>query len=101
MTKRYSVVISVILIVCFPLSSIYSQEIAFTTQGHLNVLVLEGTAYERGLQHGTALKKEIHDLVSLWKKDIQRTYDTDPDVFIKKFLSATNFNRLSKNSASD
>ena len=33
----------------------------------LRVLVLEGTPYDRGLQHGKALKKDIHALVDLWK----------------------------------
>jgi predicted choloylglycine hydrolase len=67
-----------------------------TTKGNLKVLVLEGTPYERGLQHGKALKKEIHELVKLWKADIQNTYKTEADIFIKKFLAATDFDKAIK-----
>lgn len=58
---------------------------------NLRVLVLEGTPYDRGLQHGKALKEDIHALVDLWKADIERKYKTEADVFIKKFLENSDF----------
>ncbi len=57
----------------------------------LRVLVLEGTPYERGFQHGKTLKEDIHALVDLWKADIERKYKTEADVFIKKFLKNSDF----------
>lgn len=57
----------------------------------LRVLVLEGTPYERGFQHGKALEEDIHALVGLWKADIERKYKTKADVFIKKFLENSDF----------
>ncbi len=65
-------------------------------QGNLTVLGLEGGAYERGLQHGKALKKEILELVGRWKSDIRESYRTDPDVFIRDFLAATSFQTAAK-----
>ncbi|MCP5104058.1 MAG: hypothetical protein GY950_11800, partial [bacterium] len=47
--------------------------------------------YERGLQHGTMLKKEIGELVAKWKKDLKHQYKVNADEYIKKFLKNTNF----------
>jgi isopenicillin-N N-acyltransferase-like protein len=93
MKKCSTILISVVLILSFPQGPIFGQQSPLTTKGNLKVLVLEGAPYERGLQHGSALKKEIHDLVKLWKEDIRKTYKTEPDVFIKIFLAATNFEK--------
>jgi predicted choloylglycine hydrolase len=59
--------------------------------GKLTVLVLEGTARERGLTHGKALKKQIHELVKLWKEDLAERYRTDADAFIKRFVKQTDY----------
>lgn len=95
--RRYFVVsavlISVILCLSFSYGPVFGQRIPLTTKGNLKVLTLEGTPYERGQQHGLALKQEIHDLVRLWKEDIQMTYKTEADVFIEKFLAATHFEK--------
>jgi len=34
-------------------------------KGNLRVLSLEGTPYDRGIEHGKTLKKDIHELVRL------------------------------------
>jgi hypothetical protein len=69
-----------------------------TCQGHdvivkdgLRYLVIEGSPYERGVQHGEKLKKEIHEVVALWKADIKKTYQMEPDTFIAEFLKKTDF----------
>jgi hypothetical protein len=62
----------------------------------MRVLVLEGAPYERGFEHGQALKKEIHELVKLWKADIVRSYKMDANTFITKFLKRTNFQKAIK-----
>ncbi len=96
MKKCSFILFLIILILSFPASLICGQQTPLTTKGNLKVLVLEGTPYERGRQHGTALKKEFHELVKLWKEDIQKTYKTEADVFLKKFLAATNFQKAIK-----
>ena len=63
---------------------------------NLRVLSLQGTPYERGVEHGKALKSDIHELVKLWKTDIERTYKTDAVEFIKRFLSETNYEKAIK-----
>ena len=57
----------------------------------IRVLVLEGTPYQRGLTHGMTLKKEIHEVVALWKADLAKQAGTDADAFIEKFLKETDF----------
>ncbi|MFT6333823.1 MAG: hypothetical protein ACJATI_000554 [Halioglobus sp.] len=49
----------------------------------LRYLELDGTPYERGITHGKVLKKEIHEVIALFKED--------PDAFISKFLEQTDY----------
>ena len=58
---------------------------------NLRVLVLDGKPFDRGIHYGRALKDDIHKLVNLWKQDLEKTYNTDADVFIKNFLGKTNY----------
>jgi isopenicillin-N N-acyltransferase-like protein len=96
MKKCFFVLLVIIQILAFPASQVFGQNTPLTAKGNLKVLVLEGTPYERGRQHGSALKMEIHELVKLWKEDIQKTYKIEADVFLKKFLAATNFQKAIK-----
>ncbi len=96
MKKSTILLILVILIFMSSQVQTFGYQTPLNTKGNLKVLVLEGTPYERGLQHGAALKKEIHELVKIWKEDIQKTYKTDADVFIKKFLASTDFDKAIK-----
>jgi hypothetical protein len=43
------------------------------------------------LQHGKLLRASIRKAVDTWKEDLRGAYHTDPDVFIKKFLVATDY----------
>ncbi len=85
-----------VLTVLFSTMPGFCQNINSTSKNKLLVLVLEGKAYERGYQHGKTLKKEILTLVNLWKADIERTYRTDAEKFIKKFLQKTNYQKAIK-----
>jgi isopenicillin-N N-acyltransferase-like protein len=96
MKKRAAILILCVLILFFPSILTFGGQTHPITKGNLKILVLEGTPYERGLQHGKALNKEIHELVKLWKEDIEKTYKTKADVFIKKFLAATHFEKAIK-----
>ena len=55
------------------------------------VIHLAGSAYQRGLQHGTELRSEIATIVTLWKADIAKTTRADPDVILDAFLAKTRF----------
>lgn len=91
MKKTICVFISVLLtFALFPNQTI-GQGQPSPIEKNLRVVELEGTPYERGLQHGKSLKKDILALVDLWKTDIAQKYKIEPDVFIKKFLEYTDF----------
>ena len=59
--------------------------------GDLRYLELSGTPYERGLTHGRVLKKEINELLEIWKEDISNTNGMDADEFISLFLAGTDY----------
>ncbi|HNB69995.1 MAG TPA: C45 family autoproteolytic acyltransferase/hydrolase [Acidobacteriota bacterium] len=61
------------------------------TKGNLKVVVLEGSPYNRGLIHGRTLKKEIGEILQLWKADVEQTYKMKADEFTARFLKTTNF----------
>ncbi len=54
------------------------------------VLILKGSPAERGQTHGEALKDEILELITRWKRQIKDA-GIDPDAFIDQFLQETNF----------
>src|SRR4030095_12739146 len=54
--------------------SMANQELS--NKKDLRVVVLEGSPYNRGLIHGKTLKKEINELVRLWKADLGKGADT-------------------------
>lgn len=68
-----------------------TEQFELLANGKLRYLELSGTPYERGLTHGTVLKKEIHEVIDLFKKDIAETTQEDPDAFIAKFLELTDY----------
>lgn len=65
---------------------------ASSESGNLKVVVLQGSPYNRGLVHGRTLKKEIGELIKLWKElYIEDSYKVPADKFIANFLKQTNF----------
>jgi len=62
-----------------------------TTHTDLYILHLNGTAFENGVQHGKLLRKEISELIGLWKQDLEAKYQMPADTFIKVFLDSTNY----------
>lgn len=85
------------------LQLIYSTGFGQSTSYHrqLKMITLSGDGYQRGLQHGQQLKKEIAAVIGLWKKDIEESTNMPADSFIAQFLSATNFTPLIKKYAPD
>ncbi len=57
------------------------------------VVELKGSAYERGLQHGSQLKEVIADIFLKWKENMR---SSDPDSLISDFLAATNFEPITR-----
>jgi hypothetical protein len=62
-----------------------------TTYSNLPILHLNGTPYENGFQHGQIMNSRIHELVGLWKKDIEKKYQISADKFIRIFLDSTDY----------
>jgi predicted choloylglycine hydrolase len=57
----------------------------------MRVLELCGTPFQIGEQHGCTLRKEIGELVVLWKTQLQKQFEQDPGHLIKRFLNETDF----------
>jgi len=91
MKKTILFFITALGLICWSIDTLISQEQDVSLCGNLRVLVLEGKPFERGVQHGRALKDDIHKLVKLWKQDLEKSYKTNADIFIKNFLDKTNF----------
>ena len=79
------------LLFCFHLSPLAGATPVPVAEGKLRVVDLEGTPYQMGRQHGTALKAEIAELIKRWKEDLARSYKMPADDFIRKFLAYTDF----------
>jgi isopenicillin-N N-acyltransferase like protein len=60
------------------------------------VIELSGNGYQRGLQHGKLLKREIGEIILKWKQNIKQGTGTDADQFIKTFYANTNFEPISR-----
>ena len=81
----------VIFISCGTKSAELGNVILDTTHPDLPILHLNGTAFENGIQHGELLRKEINELIGLWKQDLEAEYQMPADTFIKMFLDSTNY----------
>jgi isopenicillin-N N-acyltransferase like protein len=68
-----------------------SDRAGLSKNGRLHILELGGSARERGLRHGRALRSEIAGVFTLWQADIARNTKRDAAVVITEFLAATNF----------
>ncbi len=54
-------------------------------------VTFSGKGYELGLQHGKALKKEIAEIVNLWKENTSRQLEKDADAVLQDFFEYANF----------
>jgi isopenicillin-N N-acyltransferase like protein len=57
----------------------------------LKLITVSGNGYERGYQHGQQLKKEIGELIALWKNDLEKGMHMPADSFLSQFLASTDF----------
>jgi hypothetical protein len=95
MIKRIGIInILTALLVCCA-DTVTLAEVSTNHPG-LRVVTLQGSPYNRGLVHGQSLKKEIHELVVLWKADLEKEYKMKPEAFIARFLKKTDFTQAIK-----
>lgn len=57
----------------------------------LKVVSFDGSGYELGLQHGTALKQEIGKVIEAWKENVEDQLDKDADSVLKEFFAYADF----------
>ncbi|UCC38753.1 MAG: hypothetical protein JSV96_13135 [Candidatus Aminicenantes bacterium] len=73
--------------------SFISTEIEYGKSNYtdIKVLVLEGTPRKRGQIHGESLRKGISEIIQIWKEELQKARQTEPNKYIEEFLEKTNF----------
>jgi isopenicillin-N N-acyltransferase like protein len=95
----YKLVISGVLIfllntgICQPVDNITAQQ---SEKRDVPLIELSGDSYNRGLQHGTQLKKEIAAVFAKWKMNIRKTTKADADSMIAAFTGATDFEPITR-----
>lgn len=62
----------------------------------LKLVTFSGRGYELGLQHGKQLKKEIGEIVTLWKTNVKRSLNRDADEVLKDFFAYADFTETIK-----
>ncbi|MEZ6036660.1 MAG: C45 family peptidase [Planctomycetota bacterium] len=62
----------------------------------IHVVELSGSPYERGVQHGAALKGEIAAMLTGWRADLEKVSGLDADVVVTRFLAATKFDEAAR-----
>ena len=60
------------------------------------VIELNGSGYQRGLQHGKQLKNEIAAVFGKFKTNIRRSTGKNPDSVLSSFIAATNFEPITR-----
>lgn len=92
MKKNYFLILFVaIAIKCFSSSNVQYDKNIEIEFDNLKVVKLTGTPYNRGYIHGSTLKEEINEIISLWKDNLGKTYNCDPNMFIDRFYKETNY----------
>lgn len=81
-----------IAFICVSISAAQAQSI----KRELKQITLSGRGYDLGLQHGQKLKKEIAEIVDLWKKSTTRALRKDSDIVLKEFFAYANFTEAIK-----
>jgi len=54
-------------------------------------VLLEGSPFDRGLIHGETLRREIHEVIRLWKRALERNTAMPAEGFIGRFLDRTSY----------
>jgi isopenicillin-N N-acyltransferase-like protein len=91
MKKNLVQILLIILIFSSCKSKTEEPVVQLLADGKLRYIELSGSPYERGLTHGKLLKREIHEVIDLFKVDIKVVTNEDPDQFISDFLDQTDY----------
>jgi hypothetical protein len=70
-------------------SFVQNQEVR--VKDNLHFVQVIGTPHERGFQQGRALYKEIHEVIALWRVDLEKNFGLPADTFIFRFARGTDF----------
>lgn len=85
-------------ITCLTLNSVFAQTTGterLPNRNPIQLIELKGNGYERGVEHGRQLKREISEVLTKWKTNIRNVVNGNPDSVITLFLKATNFETTS------
>jgi predicted choloylglycine hydrolase len=99
LSARINFLLIIILLSCFLGSCTNGNKIkseilmipeAFPNRNLIRITV-SGSGYERGLQHGKKLKKEIGEIVAKWKINTSNALNKDADKVLEEFIAYANF----------
>lgn len=91
---RSTFIFLVAAVICQPSTKVFAQS---ASEGKIvPVIELSGNGYNKGLQHGTQLKKEIAAVFAKWKANIRMNTKGDPDSVLKTFRAAINFEPITR-----
>lgn len=76
-----------LLVTAFLAPSLAAQQAARS----LRIVDLHGTPYERGLQHGKELQREIGEMVRMFEADLPKATGEQASTFVPRFLAATSY----------
>ena len=79
----------IVALALFLLAPLVSAQDARSAQ--LSVVDLEGTPFERGLEHGTKLRSQIAELMSAFTNDLAKAIGGDSNHASARFLAATHY----------
>lgn len=68
-----------------------AENVANFENGRVPVLHLKGTPYERGFSHGEKLQKQISEVYTKWKNNIQKDTGKDADDVINDFIKTSKY----------
>ncbi len=57
----------------------------------LRIINLEGAPHHRGQIYGETLRSKILEIIKLWKNNLHKSLDMDPDKYLSQMLEETNF----------
>jgi L-aminopeptidase/D-esterase-like protein len=76
----------VVIVLCFQAQALFPQPARA-----LREITVSGNGYERGLQHGKQLSKEIAEIIAKWKVNTAAALDRDADLVLAEFFEYADF----------
>jgi L-aminopeptidase/D-esterase-like protein len=73
-----------------------AQGVSAQSERELRTITVNGTGYERGLQHGIQLKTEIGEIITAWKANTAAALGRDADLVLAEFFEYADFTEAIK-----